>query len=651
MRPILESHCFKCHGKEEVNGEVNLLALKTLADFTANPKLIQEVIEVLVAQDMPPEDEPELDDAVRTRLLSALKEILRSATNDDVVVEVRRLNRSQYNYAVRDLFELDRDVFVLRENLLQHEGKRDLSTGTMPEVLTVTNRGFTRDLVALQGVQPFAQDLRAKHGFDNQADSLTLSPLLLESFLALSGSIVNSPDFNEKTCGVWNWLFVEPKNDRDLEQEIERRLMRFLTRAFRRPIDETTLKRYVARAMRAAKDKPFAEAMKLVASAAIASPRFLYRYSTTVPDASPEDLQFELASRLSFFLWGSVPDEWLIQQAKSGALADPDSLRSVIDTMLADERVLRFTTSFATQWLQLERARSALPSKRRYRSFYHDSIPASAHMVLEPLLLFETVFVENRPLVELLNPEFTYRSEFLDLWYGQNEGKELPKRRGADFMLPANVTFRRTPISDRRYGGVVNNAAILTMTSGPVESRPIVRGAWFTEVILNDPPPPPPNNVKPLDQGIDREKLKTMTVREKFATHRDNPACASCHARLDPWGFALENFNEVGLWRDVYANKREVDAATTVFKKHTVGDASDLKTIMAKEDRRFARAMAGHLLKYALSRSPTPRETLMLDEILDRAATSEFRLKSMIREVALSQSFTLRQPKAKGVSE
>jgi hypothetical protein len=197
-------------------------------------------------------------------------------------------------------------------------------------------------------------------------------------------------------------------------------------------------------------------------------------------------------------------------------------------------------------------------------------------------------------------------------------------------------TFERVAASDPRYGGIITSAAMLSMTAGPKRTHPIARGAWIIEVILNDPPPPPPNDVPPLQEDEENRKL---TIREKFAKHRENPDCAGCHSRLDPLGFAMENFDITGRWRDKYENGRDVDASGRLLRKYDYDGVVRFKESLAKEKRRFAKAFTGHLLRCALSRELDPVDILTIDKIVNKTQKEHFKLKSMIREVILSEPF------------
>jgi hypothetical protein len=193
--------------------------------------------------------------------------------------------------------------------------------------------------------------------------------------------------------------------------------------------------------------------------------------------------------------------------------------------------------------------------------------------------------------------------------------------------------FRRTELTDPRYGGVIANAAMLSMTTGPDRTHPVARGAWISSVIFNDPPPPPPNDVPPLNEAA---ADKNLTIREQFAEHRRNPSCAGCHTRLDPLGFALENYDLVGRWRDRYENGREVDTSGMLLRLHQFSGAVQFRRTLLDEQDRIARAFVEHLLRFALVRPLQPADQLTIDGILRRAAADDYPLRSLVREVAIA---------------
>ena len=491
------------------------------------------------------------------------------------------------------------------------------------------------------GVAAFPQDLRAEHGFDNRGDHLSLSPLLMDEFLKLGQSITESPDFNRKRVGIWPTFFAPPADTSNIEGVIEQRLRPFLEKAFRQPVEEELLDRYVDFTFGHIKrGHDFSTAMKSVASATISSPRFLYLYdrrSGAADSPGPKEVtDIELASRLSFFLWGSLPDQELMSLAKADRLNSPETLRQQADRMLHDRKLKRFCDSFPTQWLQLDRILSSVPNREQFPRFYYSKYRTSMHMMLEPLLLFETVLIEDLPITQLIDPDFTYRSPKLEFAYGPTgswpEGKPMP---GGGVGV---LNFKRAPITDRRVGGIITNAAVMTMTSGPDRTQPITRGAWVAGVIFNDPPDPPPADVPTLPE-TPGEKEEALTLRQRLAAHRKRADCRGCHEQIDPLGFALENFDPVGQWREQYNNGASIDSSGTLFRQHSFSSVIEFKEAILADKNRFCRALAGHLLSFALGRELGPADELSLDAIVQAVGQEDYKMQTLIREIILSESF------------
>ena len=371
--------------------------------------------------------------------------------------------------------------------------------------------------------------------------------------------------------------------------------------------------------------------MKETVSAILASPRFLYLYDSESKKAN-KFKDYELATRLSFFLWGSIPDDVLIERAASGNLSNPDVLRAEVERMLLDGRLKRFCDSFPSQWLQLDRIISSVPDPKKYPDFYYapPNYRTTMDMMMEPLLLFETILVEDRPITDLIDSDYSYRSKRLSKWYDS----KVEGRLGG----PVTMAFERVSINDRKEGGVITSAAVMTMTSGPEETKPITRGAWISGVIFNDPPEPPPADVPTLEND-DSELAKQMTLRERFASHRENPDCAGCHKKLDPLGFALENFDAVGRWRDQYHNGREVDSSGILFRKHKFNDVVEFKDAIMSEKDRFTKALVSHLLSFSLGRKLSAFDSPAVDLVAKKVKESDYSLRVMIHEIVQSDPF------------
>lgn len=639
VQPVLQKRCVKCHGEgDELEGDVNLLAIKNFADVSKDPDLLSSIIDALEQGDMPPEDEPELKPKARKQVVTHLKHMLHEvlqARSTFSQSPIRRMNRFQYNNAVQDLFQLKPVVFSLPERMLrEYKNYFQPQTGKMPANLNAGSRPLGKSQMIeprLAGVGPFPQDLRAENGFDNRGDHLSLSPLLMESFMKLSTSIVQSRDFTPKNCGIWKTFFAPPLVNDDLENVVRQRLEPFLTHAFRRPVEEKLLNRYASHVIALVEaGEPFEASMKEAASAAIASPRFLYLYDkSSVSDKAEAIDDYELASRLSFFLWGSIPDQTLLDLAAAGTLHELEVLDQQVERMLKDRRLKRFCDSFPSQWLQLERIISSVPDMEKHPKFYFFKYRVSMHMMLEPLLLFETILIEDRSILELIDSDYSYRSDLLKAWYKDGS---LAK------TTPTSIPFKRVQLTDRRQGGVITNAAVLTMNSGPERSKPITRGAWIASVIFNDPPEPPPADVPPLPEGKE-EVDPNMTIRERLAAHRKRADCAGCHEQIDPLGFALENYGPTGLWRDQYENGRDVDSAGVLFRKHEFNNIIEFKDAILIEKDRFARGFASHLLSFALARELNAADSPALDQIVSETKSDNYTLQAIIKQIVASEPF------------
>ncbi len=642
IKPVFQASCIKCHGgKGKVKGKLNLLELNTLPKFQEDAERIEKIIIAIEDGEMPPEEESPIPEPEKKLILTELELVLKESilkNNSFARTPIRRMNRFQYANAVKDLLNLRVEVYPLPERMMRDRSNYFRpETGKMPDKMTVSSRPLGKSGLIeprLAGVAPFPQDLRAENGFDNQGDHLSLSPFLMESFLNLAGSIVQSTNFNNKTCGTWNDLFAEPKQGSNILQVSRERLYPFLSKAFRRPVEENVIERYAKHVERlVSSGKPFTHAMKETVSAVLASPRFLYLYDRQLGKGSIEKIDdYELASRLSFFLWGSLPDEILLEAAKIGHLSDPAILNQQVDRMLKDRRVKRFCDSFPSQWLQLDRIISSVPDVKKYPDFYYapPNYRTTMDMMMEPLLLFENILVEGRSILELIDSNYSFRSTRLAKWYDP----EIKGRLGG----PTTMQFQRVALTNRRQGGVITSAAVLTMTSGPEETKPITRGAWIAGVIFNDPPEPPPADVPPLKRE-DPNDAKKRTFRERFAQHRERADCAGCHVKLDPLGFALENFDAVGRWRDNYENGPKVDSSGTLFRKHEFSSIIEFKDAILIEKNRFARALASHLLAFALGREVTVADSEALDLVAKMTAERNYSLRTMIHEITRSKPF------------
>jgi len=638
---FLETHCIDCHGADGEGGvDLQLLA----SGKEQSPELIELVHHVIELHEMPPEEMEQPTKGTRQRVADELYDLLAERTLQTEPPQkqsLRRMNRFQYHNAVTDLFDLRCAVFALPERVARvYADYFNPAKGRLPDTVAVGNRPLGKSQLIeprLAGVAPFPQDLRAEHGFDTQADHLSLSPLLMESFLSLGQSIVQSRDFTKKNVGIWRDFFETPEKDSGPESDvIEARLTKFLTLAFRRPVEEETLRRYVSFVTaKRADGVTFEEAMKAAAAAVISSPRFLYIYNTaSQPTEKVKIDSYSFASRLSFFLWGSIPDEQLLSAARVGLLNNKEGIRDEVQRMLKSKKLKRFCDAFPLQWLQLDRMISATPDPDLFPHFYFSKYRLSMHMMLEPLLLFEAVLLENLPVTQFIHSDFTYRSQQLNKAYAEL-GLEVASAKPTG---PTRLLFERTPTQDKRSGGVITNAAVMTMLSNPERSQPISRGAWLASVVFNDPPKPPPADVPPLPEhtGIETEAL---TLRERLGAHRERADCRGCHEQIDPLGFALENYDAVGRWRSTYKNGRAVDSSGKLFHQHEFTNITEFKEAILKEDVIFVKAFVKHLLSFALGRQLTPWDNVDIEDIVTTRAGDGYKIQGVIEGVVMSPAF------------
>lgn len=421
--------------------------------------------------------------------------------------------------------------------------------------------------------------------------------------------------------------------DKALAKESPRvRLAHFMKRAFRRPVAATEVDLYFGLYESAIAEGANEEtAMRAALHGVLSSPRFLYvveNGSDTGKGSAVVPLtDHEIAARLSYFLWSSTPDDELLRLADAGRLQDDRVLEQQTRRMLKDARVRELSENFYVQWLRLRELWSAQPDAKQFRAFYdgpQGKRTLAPEMFCEALLLFETVLVEDRSVLELVHADHTYVNSRLANLYG------------IDGLEGDDAQWERVELPDARRGGVLTMGATLTLTSFPHRTSPIRRGAWFLETFFNRPPPPPKIAVADIDE---QEGLNAgLSLREKIQLHRDKAACAVCHNRIDPPGFALENFDAIGRWRERDGSD-EIDASGQLRGIGAFDGPADFKRRLLQQEQRFVRGFVEHLLSYALARRLEYYDTATVEEIIHAAARDDYRLSRMIVQIVKSSSF------------
>jgi cytochrome c5 len=364
----------------------------------------------------------------------------------------------------------------------------------------------------------------------------------------------------------------------------------------------------------------------------LASPEFIFRFepdpANVAPDKPYRISDLELASRLSFFLWSSIPDDDLINVASQGKLRDPAVLDQQIRRMLADKRSETLVTNFADQWLYLRNLKNIQPDFQTFPDF-DDNLRQA--MKRETELFFGSIITENRSVIDLLNADYTFVNERLARHYG------IPNVYGTD--------FRRVTITDERRRGLLGQGSILTVTSMPNRTSPVLRGKWILTNLLGNPPNPPPPNVPALKDN--EAGAKKLSLRERMEAHRANPPCNGCHKVMDPLGFSLENFDAVGQWR-INDDGSPIDPSGTLFNGAKVDGPVALRAMLTSQPDVFAGVLTEKLMTYALGRGVEYSDMPTVREILRDASRNDYRFASIVLGIVKSPAFEM---KVKAVPE
>lgn len=425
-------------------------------------------------------------------------------------------------------------------------------------------------------------------------------------------------------------LFFESPNQKDESAYSKEILKRFMTRAWRRPISDDDIAAYHQLFTQYRPGfSSFQETMIEVLGTVLTSPEFLYLVQTEsdTPSLTVNDL--ELANRLSFFLWSSIPDTQLLELAFAGRLKSREILDSEIQRMLADPKSKRFNRHFVQQWLGLEAMDNLIVDPSKF-AVYDEAFQEI--LLEEPHAFFDHILRNNRSIMDFLQSDYLVINEPLAQHYG------IPGVIGQE--------FRKVPIDARiNRGGLLTTAAVLTMNSNGVDSNPLKRGVWLLERILHDPPPPPPPNVPQVDLADPR--ILKMTPKERMADHRNQPACHSCHAKIDPWGISLENFDAIGRFR-TSINGQPVDATAVLYNMKTLDGAAGLKKyLMADRQEQFAKAMVHKLSTYALGRPISFADRDETDRMTTELKKRGYGLKDLVSILIHSRLFSEKFTKEK----
>lgn len=601
IRPILEKNCYECHGKEKQKGKLNLASFSEFEKVLESKDVWQLVLERVQAYEMPPEGKPELSFSTHQKLMKWLRALPKpeKADCDQIAsdrnanfyrgyVMSRRLNRAEYNNTLRDLCGVDLHV----QDLLPADGG-------------------------------------GGEGFDTSGNALFTSTLHIERYLAAADRALEtvlpatSKKLSPEIAKARNQILIaKPKWGVPARDAAKRIVTAFARRAFRRPATEEEIERTLTMFDRGWKrGDGFVPSVRLALKAVLVSPHFLF---LAEPEPSEGGVQrlgaLPLASKLSYFLWSSMPDEELLGLAESGKLLEPTIYREQVKRMLADAKAAALGTRFALQWLDVDRLGTEVrPDAKKFPEFDQD---LSAAMRNEVVTYFNYIFRYDRPLLDLIDSDYTFVNERLAHLYGISDVK--------------GPALREVKLTDRNRGGIIGMAAIHTLTSYPMRTSPVLRGKWILEALLGEKVQPPPPDTPALEETP--EKISTLTLRQQLQQHRAQAECASCHNRMDPLGFSLENFDVLGRWRD-QDRGQPIDSQGALQSGETFSGSTGLKTLLMNRKDDVIKHLARKLTGFAFGRELNRFDECVIENAMKALATNEYRPSVLIEQIATSFPF------------
>ena len=441
--------------------------------------------------------------------------------------------------------------------------------------------------------------------------------------------IIESVEFVANDYSSWpskiHQQIILPEEDLNNERTAKLVISRFLTKAWRKPIDSQTAEKWFQHFKKISRDENSSiYALRETLATSLASTNFIYLSEPKPNKSKPSKLStHELAARLSYFIWSSMPDVELRALADEDKLDDPEVLAAQVQRMMNDRRVNRFAEEFSKQWLDLGGVDRVAVNPRYHKNFDNRLKP---YMQAESLEFFKEIFKKDEPMTQIIDADFTMLNARLAKHYGV-EG-------------PKSQRFERTSLKGtNRAGGILGHASIHLSGSDGAESHPIRRAVWVRERLLHDPPKPPPPDVPGIEESVkDFEKL---SLREQLEFHRKKESCNDCHRTLDPWGIALEEYSAVGLKREeTTVHKKPITSDTILPGNHPVDGVEELqKFILSHRKDQFAHAFCSKVLTYALGRSLTLEDEILVNELKNEFVKNRFRLSGLLKNIVLSETF------------
>ncbi|MGI9242160.1 MAG: DUF1592 domain-containing protein [Verrucomicrobiales bacterium] len=610
VRPILERSCLKCHGGEKVKGKVDFSKILTEADADAEVELWETVAEVIEAGEMPPEDEPPLGVAEQEAILTWHRE------RSEAVVEAlpgtfrpRRLSGPEYRNTLHSVFGFELEVAVAKAEQTV-AGERSLVLKLLPT------------------------DPPGASGFVNDTHGASLSTVIWDGYSQLGDAALEKLFSNDGRAQLAEMTGEPLAEDWGIDDftraQAEALVRRFVPRARRRPIPEKEMSKILA-AFDGKQGEALVKATKFELKAVLMSPAFIYRGLLMESEAGKQQAvdPFELAERLSYFLWEDRPDDELAKLAADGSLQDPQVVASQVRRMLASPKSRSLAESFGAQWLLLDNLDELLKKD-----------PIRRHALKsQPLDFLNYLFTENRPLMELIDSKVTFVNQGTSGFYGKD------RQRMQRYSIPKGIERTRTPNQRLTLehaegrGGILTMPGILTMNVGPIQ-----RGTWMLRQVLGEQLGEPPADIPPIKPS---PRGQNLSFRERFEQHRSDTSCARCHEKIDPLGFALDAYDENGhftLASDRRKRKNPPPAAVDTSGKLPGGESFDdfsgLKAILTTSRREsVVRNIVERTLAYALCRRLVRSDRPEVDRITKKLCENEGTWGSLFIEVANSLPF------------
>jgi hypothetical protein len=616
IRPLLKSYCFACHNMTKRKAGLDLEGIESDNAALDLFDLWDQVGERLKSKEMPPAKSKQPTALERGQLLAWVKLVADSKIDFHKLPKAqlesllagptfsRRLSRVEYNNTLRDLFGVD-----------LHAG----------------------DLLPSEG--------GGGEGFDNAGATLFTTPMLLEKYLEAAESVLDTlfPPATDKgkaqaaskaeaaqLDAVRRKLVLAVPGPKTTPREAARTVLAaFLPRAFRRPTTAAEVERYLGLFDRATqRGHSYNQALKLALKGILIAPSFLFLIETPPEKSGVYQLNhYEMASHLSYFLWASMPDEELFRLAAQGKLHDPEVLRAQVQRMVRDPRTRSLAEDFAAQWLGIRPLGTTIRPDAKLVPEFDEELAAA--MRQETILFFDSIIREDHSVLELLDASYTFVNERLAALY------KIAGIKGTQ--------MRRVELKDPHRGGVLGQASILTVTSFPHRTSPVLRGRWILEELLGAEVPPPPPDVPVLNERSKTEK--DLTLRQKLEKHRSKAECASCHSRMDPLGFGLENFDLLGRWRTEQDGK-PIDSVGVLPTGEKFDGPVELKKLLLDKRRpEFLRNLCRKMLGYALGREIKRVDLCVVQDCMQALEQGGYRPRPWLEEIVLSYPFSHRNYK------